>query len=292
MSRKDKKSENNIISKGLLGDGGLLSEEEKLSNKQKLMKLFLTSELKFKNKKLWKPLSSAKENIIKNFHDGGCDSIDIDKLFWIYFDKDKDKDVFIPDHIKSRLPQYKVFINAMPNDRMLFVHEYFSILKHIRTGIEPFVTQVRPLLQLTKTYTRNELHKDGSDEMYSGFENEEHEEKYHKLAKERFAGLLLVQNDVEHNQQKYDRDRFQQELSVISDTWQENDHKKLIVFAVLGIHYFDKKNLVFDAFTSAQLKMGISFALPGYMPDATSLTLEEFLIIIQQLNFKKYFFAL
>jgi hypothetical protein len=72
----------------------------------------------------------------------------------------------------------------------------------------------------------------------------------------------LVQNDVEHNQQKYDRDRFQQELSVISDTWQENDHKKLIVFAVLGIHYFDKKNLVFDAFTSAQLKMGISFALP------------------------------
>jgi hypothetical protein len=44
------------------------AKKKKLSIKQQLTKLFVTSDIK--NKSLWKPLRTAKSELIRNLHDG------------------------------------------------------------------------------------------------------------------------------------------------------------------------------------------------------------------------------
>jgi hypothetical protein len=64
---------------------------------------------------------------------------------------------------------------------------------------------------------------------------------------------------------------------------EQNNYKDLILFSVVGIHCLDKKNEVYNAFTTKQLSNTFIF-------QNVKFTLEEFLLIIDQLNFKKYFF--
>lgn len=56
------------------------------------------------------------------------------------------------------------------------------------------------------------------------------------------------------------------------------------------MHYYDKRNIVYDTFTDEQLQEVITFDLPKYTPDTVSLTLKELLCIIEKLDFKNKIF--
>lgn len=284
MKKKDSLSQQHAEDMWLehSSDSGVSAEKDKLSRKQKLMKLFLTSDLK--NTKLWKPLQSVKESMIKNFHDWGFDSSDVDKLFRIYFNEHKD--VFIPKHLKGRITHFKVFVSQMPNNTKLALHEYLYVLRNIRKQINDFMIAIEPLKKTAHDYADLEMKETLEDDIYTDFDRDATQQQHRALAKAKFSDLMQASSDV-----SYDRDRFQQEMSILPDTRRLNNYKDITVFALLGFHYFDKKNLVYSIFSDQQLEEELVFDLPKYQPDKVSLTLEEYLHLIEKIDFKNKVFS-
>ena len=191
------------------------------------MNLFLTSDLK--NPNIWKSLHMAKAELIKNIHDREVDSSDINKLFWIY--STEHKDVFIPGHLKSLITQYSVLIPHMPNNRMLALHEYLYILRNIRNQLDPFIQKIEPILKMARTHAKTEMQDVLSEDTYTAFESDDTQAKYDNLVKEKFSQLM--DSVFEFEEPTYDRDRFQQEIALLPETWKQNNYNDLFMFAVL-----------------------------------------------------------
>lgn len=171
----------------------------------------------------------AKAELIKNIHDRDVDSSDINKLFWIY--STEHKDVFIPGHLKSLITQYNVSIPHMPDNRMLALHEYLYILRNIRSQLAPFIQKIEPFLKMARTHAKTEMQDVLYEDAYTAFESEDTQAKYDNLVKEKFSQLM---NSVfEFEEPTYDRDRFQQEIALLPETWKQNNYNDLFMFAVL-----------------------------------------------------------
>jgi len=252
-----------------------VSSLSKLSAKQKLAKLFMTSDVK--NRKLRKPLRAAKSELITNFHDGGVDVDKVNTLFWVYFHDHKD--VFIPRYLKWFSTNCVVFVDRMWEETSFSLYTYLRLLKHIRVEIEPFTKQIQQLLAIAKEHARKETD-----------DQEEEMEQYSLFTKQKFSNLLTSTFDQDG---LYTEEWFMQTFESIWATWDTPWYKELILFAILGMHYFDKKHMVYKAFDTRSLASSLMFSVGSQKkPESITITLEEFLALIDQLNFKKHFFAL
>lgn len=241
------------------------------------MKILLVSDVK--NPKLWQKIRPAKKAIFNNFHDWWFDVDKINTYFWIYFNENKN--IFIPPNLKIFLSK-KLFIEDIGNENAPFIlKKYVIILNYIRTMMEDFIAKILPLVQLTKNHAKSEI---DTDITYSDFSLEQEAADIDTLTKETFDSLY--KETFAGDKDSYDIDWFHNISTTISDEWQQNKYKDLIMFAVLGIHYFNQKKIVYDAFSEQQLQELLTF--PGW----DTLTLSDFLAIIQQLDFKKHFFDL
>lgn len=259
------------------------SSTTKLSIKQQLTKLFLTSDIK--NKKLWKPLRTSKTELIKNFHDGWFDVSYVNTLFRVYFHDHKD--IYMPRYLKWLIHKQWVFIDRL--DDPVPLDMYFYVLKKIRVELEPFTKSIQKLLAVSKVYDISDTDKQESDETILS-DQENTIEQHHMFDKQQLSNVLTSEVSADD---VCSPEWFSSLCTSIGTSRQENSYKDLIVFAVLGMHYFDKKHLVYSAFTPEQL------AIPLFLswwskknPVEIVFTLEEFLAIIDQLNFKKHFFDL
>lgn len=255
--------------------------KKKLSINQHLMKIFLTSDIK--NKKLWKPLSSVKSELIRNFHDGWFDANKVNALFWVYFNDNRD--IFVPRHLQSFVAKQEVFVDGV--DCSLVLDEYFSILQKIRVTLEPFTQNIQQFLTLAKDYAHDVVHRQGIDDMYSSFDQEEVSEQYLTIAKKKFLSLLASEKNADDI---FTDAWFTSLCDTIWNTREKDAYKDLIYFAVLGMHYFNKKNLVYRALSQENLiNSPVSFvATKG--DELIEITVWDFLAIVEQLNFKKNFF--
>ncbi len=246
-------------------------DEKKLSIKQQFMKLFITSDLK--NKKLWRPLRKAKIELIKNLHDGWCDVEKVNSLFWIYFHDHKD--VHIPHHLKPLISKQRVFVDRV--DASFSLEEYLFVLKKIRLALEPFTKSIQKMLVLSQT-AQNDL------------DVEQTQEKHHMFNKQQFSNILSSSLDAD---EIFHADEFTIMSESIWKTREQDEYKNLILFTVLGIHYFDKKQFVYSILSQENFKKSlIHFQWSTKKNQSTELILQDFLAIIDQLNFKKHFFDL
>jgi len=103
MSKEDKKD---ILSHISEISSDLLPQQEKLSRKQKLLKLLLTTDLK--NPRLRPVLRPIKKNLAKNFSfsNYSFQSDDINDLFRVYLNEGKD--IYVWSKQKKYLPSLKV----------------------------------------------------------------------------------------------------------------------------------------------------------------------------------------
>ena len=208
-------------------------------------------------------------------------------MFWIYFNEDKD--VFIPKHLQSRLHQYSVFVRNLSEKSSLTIDQYLQVLHDIRHELVPFVQDIQPLYSLAHEHA-NQIIQQESDDIYSDFDTEQTAEKKYLLAKQKLQTLL--QEKVFLNHQRYDSKSFKAKYLNIASSWNQPGYTDLILFAVLGIHHFRDSKKVFSSFTEEQLKEKLEFSLESGFPKSFSLTLKDFLVIIEQLNFKKHLFTI
>lgn len=66
------------------------------------MRLFLTTE--FKNTHLRSALSGPKDSLIRNLEGTKVQASDINGLFWVYFNENKN--IFVPRHLRKLIRKY------------------------------------------------------------------------------------------------------------------------------------------------------------------------------------------
>ncbi len=257
-------------------------KQDKLSRKQKIMKLLLTTELK--NKHLWKPLREAKTDLIRNFKNGSFESQDVNVLFWIYFHEDKD--VFVATHLKKYLWKYTVNIDGISQDNPITLHHYLELLKSIRHELAPLVASLKPLVDTSVAHAHKVVKEEFSEEVFSDYQVQTEAE----ILRTTIKNTLLSSIKKELSICQCTLERYQQEKNSIGDKFVSGDIFAVIKFAVLGGNLFEHMNDVFHAFSSEQLDQYIDFSSVYHIP--ISLSLRDFLTIIDQLNFKKNFFKI
>lgn len=255
------------------------SEQKKLSMKRQLMKLFLTSDIK--NAKLWKPLRLSKTELIRNLHDGWFDVAKVNSLFWIYFHDHKD--IHTPRHLKWLISKQHVFVDRV--DHPFSLDEYLFILKKIRVALEPFTKSIQKLLDLSKAVAPK------NTDNLAVSSKQKADEDYHPM----FTKQQLVNEASSelHADEICTDTWFSSLCTTIWTTREQNNYQDLILFAVLGMHYFDKKQLVYSAFSQEDVENAtLHFEASTRHEASIDLSLWEFLAIVDQLNFKKHFFDL
>ncbi len=169
------------------------------------------------------------------------------------------------------------------------LYEYLKLLKAVRVQIEPFTKEIQKLLDVAKEYASKEIDTQNLD-VHSSFDQEESIQEYRVAAKQGFNNLLL---EKFKDNELYTEEWFYVMHDFIGKSWHQEGYKDLILFSVFGMHYFDKKPMVYGAFTSEQLISPLVFSIGSSKhPTPVTLTLKDFLVIIDQLNFKKHFFDL
>lgn len=255
------------------------SEQMKLTVKQRLWRLLMITERK--DKSLVPQLVKIKDAMYENFcRTWTRESSYINKIFRLYADKDQDIKILKPQ--LKLFSQYPVTIPGVSMDQWLKVTQYIKTLKFIREWLSPIFNNIQSLTSEAKNFAAKKVSLENADMFHTHYDLEDEKQTEHGLAKQHLEESLVSQ--------QCDLDRFLQESTLISTCFEDNNYQDLLSFALLWFHYFERKNDVYDAFTSEQLTTKyISFTLPGYHP--TTLSLWTFLKIIEQLDFKKHLFA-
>lgn len=266
----------------------LPSEKIKRSFKQRLGRLLMITETKDKDKKLNVELRSIKDTMYETFcKEGIWKSEYINRMFRLYADKNKD--------IKILKPQFKLFskyimsIPGIDENESIRITQYLKTLRFIRAWLNPIVQDIKALAKQANDHATEQLKMEGTEEIFSVFDNETNAESHHTIAKKYFKDALENEFLKHEPLQKYNDERFLQEQTIIGDCFEDHDYQDLMIFALLWFHYFGKKNEVYDAFLPEQLEtQQISFTIRQYNP--TTISLWAFLKIIENLDFKKHIF--
>jgi len=256
---------------------------QKLTRKQKLMKLFLTTELK--NKHLWKPLRDAKDSLIRNFQNWSFKTSDINQIFWIYFNEDKN--IHITSHLKKYLPKYTVEMDWSSKDFNITFQQYLLFLEYIKIQTDPFVQQIKPLVGEATKYAHTLIAKDSSDGMFSEYQMQDENKFFCEKTKEKLSSLMELKFTDKH---LYTKDWFNRERKNINQKLLQHDYSSVCIFALLWCHLFDSKHEVFNAFPPEILNKQVDFVSSSN--ENNSITLKDFLTIISHLNFKEKLFWL
>ncbi len=262
-----------------------LSQEQKLSRKQRLMKLFLTTELK--NKHLWKPLGEAKSSLIRNFRHWTFKSSDINKFFWIYFNEGKK--IYIAKHLKKYLPKYKVDMWWDFNDMDITLQQYLLLLKHIKIAVDPFVEKVQPIIAQAEAYALAEMKNEFPEDSFTEYQWHDEKEFYRNAIKKRLLELMPAVFD---HQNIYTADRFEQEKDHVYDKLIQGDTSAVIVFALLWFYLFGNKHEVYNTFSAQELDTKIQFISSSDSSFVYPIALRDLLTLILQLDFKSKFFKM
>ena len=199
-------------------------------------------------------------------------------LFRLYADKDKDITI-TKAHFFAK---YTINIPDVPKEEAIRLTHYIKTLRFIRNWLKPVTHQIKSFASDAKTHAAKKISTENADEVYSTYDRENEKLAEHNTAKGHLRKLM--------EEKGYDRDRFNQEKDIISGYFQKNNYQDLMVFALFGFYYFDRKQDVYEAFTSEQRKnIIISFDMPGFR--RTSVPLWTFLKIIEHLDFKKHLFS-
>lgn len=254
-------------------------EQIKLTNKQRLWRLLMITEIK--DKTLVPDLIRIKNDMYENFcRTWVWQSEYINKIFRLYADKNQDIKILKPQ--LKLFSQYAVSVPDIPEGEILRVTQYIKTLKFIRRWLQPIIQEIKPLVQDAKTFAMKQLQTQYSGMIHTGYEMENEKEAEHALAKQRVKKLMSSQH--------YNQERFFQEQHIVADSLKEADYQELMVFALLWFHYFERKNDVYEAFLPEQMETtNISFTLSGFHP--TSISFWAFLKIIEHLDFKKHLFS-
>lgn len=157
------------------------------------------------------------------------------------------KDVYVPRYLKSLVAKQEVFVDRV--DDPVSLDNYFSVLKKIRSELEPFTKSIQKLLAVSKVYAIDDVEKKEADVLLAS-EQENILEQHSMLDKQQLSNVLTLEvaaDDICTDMW------FSSMCKSIGDSRKQNKYKDLIVFAVLGMHYFDKKHLVYSAFTAEEL---------------------------------------
>lgn len=254
-------------------------EQIKLTNKQRLWRLLMITEIK--DKTLVPELIKIKNDMYENFcRTWVWQSEYINKIFRLYANKDQDIKIVKPQ--LKLFSQYAVSIPDVPETEVLRVTQYIKTLKFIRTWLHSVLQEIQTLVQEAKSYAIAQLEMESSDTFHTGYDLEQQKQTEHDCAKQRVKELMSCKY--------YDQERFLQEQNIVASCLEDHNYQELMLFALLWFHYFERKNDVYDAFLLEQMETtNISFTLPGFHP--TSISLWNFLKIIEHLNFKKHLFS-
>jgi hypothetical protein len=160
-------------------------------------------------------------------------------------------------------------------------------LDHIILNIYPYAHDIKPLVKQARKNALDD-HPEHKEEIFSSRESELESSHLRKSAKQHLDELL--KEKFADAYVKYDQDWFMQQCKEMSSNTL-NDYQELMMFAVLGFHYFKKKDAVYNAFTPEQLESQIPFDLPDYpLDDPYLISLKDLLGILEQLNFKTHLF--
>lgn len=257
----------------------LSPEQIKLTNKQRLWRLLMITEIK--DKALVPDLIKIKNDMYENFcRTWVWKSEYINKIFRLYADKNQDIKILKPQ--LKLFSQYAVSIPDIPPTETLRVTQYIKTLKFIRRWLQPIIQEINLLVHDAKASAMKQLQTQHSGMIHTGYEMEDEKEAEHTLAKQRIKELM--------SSQQYDQERFLQEQTIVADSLKEDNYQELMMFALLWFHYFARKNDVYEVFFPQQLEnTTISFTLPGFHP--TNISLWAFLKIIEHLDFKKHLFS-
>lgn len=287
MSKEDKKD---ILSHISEISSDLLPQQEKLSRKQKLLKLLLTTDLK--NPRLRPVLRPIKKNLAKNFSfsNYSFQSDDINDLFRVYLNEGKD--IYVWSKQKKYLPSLKVNVwnphatSAAPT-KIIPLHHYRALLNTIIHQVASHIHEIQPLVKEAKKQA-SLAHPERAEPVFTKLDAEDESKIISQITTEYFDTLMKAK--FKNAEVKYDQDRFDDQCKNISDPFDQGNYQELMLFALRGLHYFKKRDAVYSAFSRAQLASYLSFDLPGESPYMISL--QDFLELFEQLDFKKHLFAL
>lgn len=260
-------------------------EQMKFTIKQRLWRLLMTTEIK--DKSLVPNLIEIKNNMYENFcRTWVWESSYIDKIFWLYADKDQDIKIVKPQ--LKLFSQYPLNVPDVSDKEAIRVTQYIKTLRFIREWLQSTIQGIRPLVADAKQYAEQQVRKENVGTFHTNFDMEDEKQNEHVFAKQHLqTSMLSKKYDLDG---QYDYDWFLQEQNSISDTHDANNYHDIMVFALLWFHYFNKKSEVYDAFLPEHLETKkITFTLPDFHP--TTLSLWAFLKIIEHLDFKKHLFA-
>lgn len=259
-------------------------EQMKFTIKQRLWRLLMTTEIK--DKSLVPNLIEIKNNMYENFcRTWVWESSYINKIFWLYANKDQDIKIVKPQ--LKLFSQYPLNVPDVSDKEAIRVTQYIKTLRFIREWLQSTMQGIRPLVADAKQYAEKQVRKENVDTFHTNFDMEDEKQNEHTLAKQHLQTSMLSQKyDIDG----HDYDWFRQEQTIISDTFAANNYQDLMIFALLWFHYFNKKSEVYDAFLPEQLEtQKITFTLPDFHP--TTLSLWAFLKIIEHLDFKRHLFS-
>lgn len=179
------------------------------------------------------------------------------------------------------------------------VDDYLLRLRAIRESIKPFADTVKPTIVPTVKYANTVTDHEFSTGVFSETEHGDANVDFAKRFMKKFLSLMPTL----FPDGRYTMERFDQESNVILEKFFAEDSASVIIFAILGIHLFDRKSDVYRAFNSKNaLIRPISFEFSDDKKkkkkdkeDVTythTITLQELLSIITNLNFRKNFFRI
>jgi|GEM_PF-1536734 len=185
----------------------------------------------------------------------------MNRIFWLYADKDKDIAI---TKAQLLIPKYLINIPEIPEEETIKLTQYIKILRFIRNSLNPIMHQIKSLVSNAKKHAEIRIRLESTDEVYSTYDSENEKLAERTIAKDRLKESL--------EEIGYDRNRFTGEKAVISDSFEENNYQNLMVFALFGFHYFNKKHEVYDAFMPEQHKdIVVSLDIPGFRKTNISL---------------------
>jgi len=163
----------------------------KRKENKKLIRLFLISDFKIKNRKLWPDIRKAKKEIIRNLNWLNIDSKRINKLFWIYAQNDQD---IIIGHLKKYIPKFNVQMTYRWKTENKNAKDYLIILKEIREAF----TDLKKLKSDTQATTKF----DPKEEIFSEWQKSiaiEKEKKFNEEYQKKLWDKIVRVKDKIHN---------------------------------------------------------------------------------------------
>lgn len=87
------------------------------------------------------------------------------------------------------------------------------------------MNDVKLLIKESNAHATAMAKQQPTEDVFSAFDNETNAVSHHVIAKKHLQTLM--------NERNYDRDRFMAEHAIISDCFEKNNYKDLMIFALL-----------------------------------------------------------